>query len=53
MFDHFWDFDRLVKDEAPGEAEIISPPFVGFLGVYVTCNVGPWVYPCLGLICNV
>jgi hypothetical protein len=22
MFYHFWDFDRLVEDEAPGEAEI-------------------------------
>jgi hypothetical protein len=22
MFDHFWDFDTLVEDEASGEAEI-------------------------------
>ena len=40
MFDHFWDFDRLVKDEAPGEAEITGsrPPFCGLFGfrVYVT-----------------
>jgi hypothetical protein len=35
MFDHFWDFDRLVEDGAPGEAEIAGsrPLFVGFLGL--------------------
>jgi hypothetical protein len=24
MFDHFWDFDRLVEDGAPGEVEIVG-----------------------------
>jgi hypothetical protein len=24
MFDHFWDFDRMVKNEVPGEAEIMG-----------------------------
>jgi hypothetical protein len=34
MFDQFWDFDRLVKDGAPGEAEIAgSHPFCDFLGL--------------------
>jgi len=39
MFDHFWDFDKLVKDEAPRRSgdRGISPPFARFLGfrVYV------------------
>jgi hypothetical protein len=37
MFDHFWDFDRLVEDETPkrnGDRGI-SPPFVVFLGFRV------------------
>jgi hypothetical protein len=35
MFDHFWDFDRLVEDEAPRRSgdRGISPPFAGFLGL--------------------
>jgi hypothetical protein len=35
MFDHFWDFDRLVEDEAPRRSgdRGISPPFMGFLGL--------------------
>jgi hypothetical protein len=40
VFDHFWDFDRLVEDRAPRRSRYrgISPPFAGFLGfrVYVT-----------------
>jgi hypothetical protein len=40
MFDHCWDFDRLVEDEAPRRSgdHGISPPFAGFLcvRVYVT-----------------
>jgi hypothetical protein len=24
MFDHFWDFDTLVEDEAPSKAEIMG-----------------------------
>jgi hypothetical protein len=31
--DHFWDFDRLVKDKRPGEAEIVSSrSFCGIFG---------------------
>jgi hypothetical protein len=35
MFDHFWDFDRLVEDGAPRRSgdRRISPPFAGFLGL--------------------
>jgi hypothetical protein len=35
MFDHFWDFDRLVKEGAPRRSGDcgISPPFMGFLGL--------------------
>jgi hypothetical protein len=35
VFDHFWDFDRLVEDE--GDRRIL-PPFFGIFGfrVYVT-----------------
>jgi hypothetical protein len=40
MFDHFWDFDRLVEDEEPRRSgdHGISPLLCGFLGfrVYVT-----------------
>jgi hypothetical protein len=40
VFDHFWDFDKLVEDGAPRRSgdHGISPPFAGFLGfrVYVT-----------------
>jgi hypothetical protein len=39
MFDHFWDFDRLVKDEEPGEVEPWDlSPFCGIFGFrfYVT-----------------
>jgi hypothetical protein len=34
MFDQFWDFDRLIEDGAPGEAEIAGscPPFADFFG---------------------
>jgi hypothetical protein len=34
VFDHFWDFDRLVEDGAPRKSgdRGISPIFVGFLG---------------------
>jgi hypothetical protein len=39
VFDHFWDFDKLVEDGAPRRSRYpgISPPFAGFLGfrVYV------------------
>jgi hypothetical protein len=39
MFDHFWDLDSLVEDEAPGKAEIVGSqtPFCGIFGfrVYV------------------
>jgi hypothetical protein len=35
VFDHFWDFDRLVEDEVLGEVENVRspPPFVGLLGL--------------------
>jgi hypothetical protein len=35
VFNHFWDFDRLVEDGVPrrsGDRGIL-PPFVGFLGL--------------------
>jgi hypothetical protein len=37
MFDHFWDFDRLVEDGAPRRSgdRGIPPPFAGFLGFRV------------------
>jgi hypothetical protein len=45
MFDHFWDFDRLVEDGAPRRSRDrgISPPFAYFFGfmVYVT-GMGCW-----------
>jgi hypothetical protein len=35
MFDHFWDFDILVEDGAPGEVEIVGsrPLFRALLGL--------------------
>jgi hypothetical protein len=40
VFDHFWNFDRLVKDGAPRRTEDrgISPTFCGLFGfrAYVT-----------------
>jgi hypothetical protein len=35
MFDHFWDFDRLVEGRAQGKAEIMGsrPLFREFLGL--------------------
>jgi hypothetical protein len=35
MFDHFWDFDRLVKDGAPSKAEIAGsrPLFRALMGL--------------------
>jgi hypothetical protein len=45
IFDHFWDFDRLVKDEAPMRSgdRGISPILRDFwdFGVYVT-SMGCW-----------
>jgi hypothetical protein len=39
VFNHFWDFDRMVEDRAPRRSEDhrISPPFAGILGfrIYV------------------
>jgi hypothetical protein len=33
VFENFWDFERLVKDEAPRRVEIAgSRPFCGFFG---------------------
>jgi hypothetical protein len=38
VFDHFWDFDRLVEDEAPKRRSQDLAPFYGLFGfrVYVT-----------------
>jgi hypothetical protein len=35
VFDHFWDFERLVEDEAPREAKIMGshPILWAFLGL--------------------
>jgi hypothetical protein len=56
--DHFWDFDRLVEDGAPGKLEITGshPIFVGFLGVrvYVTgMGCHPMGLPMCMPSCNV
>jgi hypothetical protein len=35
VFEHFWDFDRLVEDRAPRQSgdHGILPPFAEFLGL--------------------
>jgi hypothetical protein len=58
MFELFWDFDRLLKVERKSKwrSQDLDPLFRDFW-VFVLCNrygdVGPWVYPCLGPLCNV
>jgi hypothetical protein len=54
----FWDFDRLSKAERKSKWRSWDlGPFLGPFWVLGLCNgygdVGPWVYPCLGLFCNV
>ena len=35
MFDHFWDFDRLVEDETPRRSEIMGyHTFCGLFGIF-------------------
>jgi hypothetical protein len=58
MFDLFWGLRQAVKGRAQIEVEIAGsrPLFRDFWVLYL-CNgygdVSPWVYPCLGLFCNV
>jgi hypothetical protein len=57
-FGPFWDFDRLSKVEHKSKWRSRDlGPFLGPFWVLDLCNgygdVGPWVYPCLGLFCNV
>jgi hypothetical protein len=57
-FDLFWDFDRLSKVERKSKQRLqdLGTLFRDFW-VLGLCNgygdVVPWVYPCLGLSCNV
>ena len=58
MFDHFWDFDRLVEEEHPSEVDIAgSHPFLwDFLDfrVYVTgMGCHPMGLPMLRPFCKV
>jgi hypothetical protein len=58
MFDLILGLRQAIEGGAQDEAKIMgSQPLLGpFLG-FGLCNgygnVGPWVYPCLGLFCNV
>jgi hypothetical protein len=56
MFDLFWDFNSLSKEEHKMKQRSwdIDPflgAFLGFGNMYREWDVGPWVYPCLGLFC--
>jgi hypothetical protein len=62
MFDHFWEFDRLVEDRAPrrsGDHGILlvlwaygpRKGLLGFMGQ--VWHVNPWAYPHLGRFVNV
>jgi hypothetical protein len=58
MFDLFLGLRQAVEGGAQDEAEIAgSRPLFRDFWVLGLCNgygnVGPWVYPCLGLFCNV
>jgi hypothetical protein len=58
MFDLFWDFDSLSKVERKTKQRSWDlDPFLGPFWDLGICNgygnVGPWVYPCLGLFCNI
>jgi hypothetical protein len=55
MFDLLLGLRQAVEGRAQVEAEIVgSRPLFRDFWVWVLCNgygdVGPWVYPCLGLI---
>jgi hypothetical protein len=58
MYDLFWDFDRLLKEERKSKWRSwdLGPLFRDIL-VLGLCNghgdVDPWVYPCLGPFCNI
>jgi hypothetical protein len=58
MFDLFWNFDRLSKEEKKSKRRSQDlVPLFRYFWVLVLCNgygdVGPWVYPFLGPFCNV
>jgi hypothetical protein len=58
MFDLFLGLRQAVEGGAQDEAEIVgSQPLFRDFWVFILCNrygdVIPWVYPCLGLFCNV
>jgi hypothetical protein len=58
MFDLFLGLQHAVEGRAQDEVEIVGsrPIFMDFW-VLDLCNgygnVSPWVYPCLGLFCNI
>jgi hypothetical protein len=57
-FDLFWEFDRFSKKEHKRKSILQDlGPFLGIFGFLGSCNgygnVSPWVYPCLGLFCNI
>jgi hypothetical protein len=58
MFDLFLGLWQAVEGRAQDKVEIArSRPLFRDFGIFGLCNgyrdVGPWVYPCLGLFCNV
>jgi hypothetical protein len=57
MIDLFWDFDRLSKAEQESKriSRDLGPLFRAFwvLGLCNEYGVVPWVYPCLGPLCNI
>jgi hypothetical protein len=55
MFDHFWDFNRLVEDGAPGKVDIMGSHHLlqkfWVLGLYNRYGIFTHgYYPCLGIL---
>jgi hypothetical protein len=58
MFDLFLGLRQAFKGGVQDEVEIVgSWPLFRYFWIFGLCNgygnVGPWVYPCLGLFCNI
>jgi hypothetical protein len=56
--DLFWDFDNLSKEEQKTKRRSQDiGPFLGHFWIFRIMSwdwdVSPWVYPCLGLFCNI